>query len=684
MNCEQVQAQMVAWLQGEVDGETAGRVAAHVQGCADCARSLDGVSRVLDLAGGRSAAATVEPGAVERARAKAQALAMGVNFVDLAQFKANPDAVRTLDRELAERCGLIAVQKLGQRLFIAMKDPRNVIARDEVQRVTGMQVVAALATADDIDDAIRRYYEATEAAGPETPDPPGERKPLWAGGGVCPDRPDLSDRSEAPAPLTRIHSDAVHMVDEATARRHGLIPVEKSGQRLFVAMKDPHNAVATEEVARATGMQVVPVPARPEDVDLAIASCFGTKPDPAPIVRVVNSILQQALRDGATDIHIEPAAGGVCVRFRMDGVLQEVMRLPEYLHAPLLHRVKTMADMNIAEQRRPQQGRIPVTYEGRDYDIRVSTFPFVEGEKAVLHVLPQGAVIHDWEKLGIREPQAGQLRALLASGAGLLLVAGPTGSGKTTVLYGLCGGLDHETRNIVSVEDPVEYALPGVTQVAVNRRAGVTAPMAIRELEAAGADVILVGQITCAEVARAALEAAGAGRLVLATIHAEDALTALARLRSWKIPPYMLSTGLAGVVGVRLARRVCRACAADAPVTASEAAALGLSEGTTARSGAGCEECRNTGYRGRIGIFELLVPNAGVRRALSAGTPPETIAVAAAEAGMRPMRADAAAKVLAGVTSAAEALRVSPAPAPPFAEGITEAPPPASDGTAAA
>ncbi|MBI3944873.1 MAG: Flp pilus assembly complex ATPase component TadA [Armatimonadetes bacterium] len=382
--------------------------------------------------------------------------------------------------------------------------------------------------------------------------------------------------------------------------------------------------------------------------------------NPQPIIRVVNALIQGAIRDGASSIALEPGPQQVRVRYRIDGVLREVMQLPRAVHNNLITRIKIMADCNVGERHAAQQGRMGVTCEGGSYDVRVGIMPSATGECVTLQIRTAEAPSFDLERIGVSAREAARLRPLLAAVNGLLLVAGPTGSGKSTVLYSLVQALDRDGRYVASVEEPVYYRLPGVLQTHVNRRAGVTPETALRTLEAAGAEVILLTHICGPEEARAALEAAQGESLVLSALHASHAVAALGRLRQFGLPPYLIASGLQGILSVRLARRVCPECRQDAPVTPEEAAALGIPRDATVAKGVGCEACRRTGYKGRVGLYELLAVDAGVRRLVAAEAPANDIQQAALSAGMRPMRMDAAEKVLAGVTTPAEALRVLP------------------------
>ncbi|MDH7570089.1 MAG: ATPase, T2SS/T4P/T4SS family, partial [Armatimonadota bacterium] len=349
----------------------------------------------------------------EKNVAKAQAQLMGVNFVDLTKIRISEEAVRLIRRDLAQRYELVAVQKLGQRLFVAMKDPTNVIAIDDLKLVTGLQIVAALATPSDIEEAINRYYPADSSE--SAPQPEGLPAP-------------------SATPATAASSNPL-----------------ADGQAALKDLASLGNNADMEEVAGGLD-----------------------EGNAAPIIRVVNAIIQQAIKDGASDIHVEPGVRNTRIRYRIDGVLHEIMQLPKYIHPPLLSRIKIMAEMNIAERRIPQDGRIGIVYNNKDYDLRVSVLPTVFGEKAVMRILDKSSIMIGLNKLGFYPEVLARLETLIVQPNGMILSTGPTGSGKTTTQYSILNKINSVESNIITVEDPVEYQLPGVSQVAVNRKAGLT------------------------------------------------------------------------------------------------------------------------------------------------------------------------------------------------------------------
>jgi len=545
----------------------------------------------------------VEQGfAKEKDVAKAQAELAGVPFVDLAQFKVNEEAVRLVRKELAQRYDLVAVQKLGQKLFVAMKDPSNVIALDDLKLVTGMQVVAALATPGDIEEAIARYYGSDEAE---------------------------TSESQAAAPA------AAPPVSVASAN-----PLA-DGQ---AALKDLAGLGANQEVEE--------LPAGADE-----------DANKAPIIRVVNAIIQQAIKDGSSDIHIEPGARFTRVRYRIDGVLHEVMQLPKYIQPPLLSRIKIMSDLNIAERRIPQDGRIGITYGGKDYDLRVSILPTVFGEKAVMRILDKSSVMIGLNKLGFYPETLAQLESVIVQPNGMILSTGPTGSGKTTTQYSILNKINSVEKNIITIEDPVEYQLPGISQVQVNRKAGLTFAAGLRSFLRQDPDIIMVGEIRDLETAETAIEASLTGHLVLSTLHTNDAPSAVTRLVDMGVEPFLISASLIGVLAQRLARRICPECKVPYTPPPDAVARLGVKQDPdgppiTFYRGKGCENCRHTGYKGRTGIHEMLLMNDEINDLVVRRAPLSEIREAGRANGMKLLREDGMMKALEGITTVEEVLRV--------------------------
>ncbi|HAZ62189.1 MAG TPA: type II secretion system protein GspE, partial [Armatimonadetes bacterium] len=363
-----------------------------------------------------------------------------------------------------------------------------------------------------------------------------------------------------------------------------------------------------------------------------------------------------------SDIHIEPQRRNVRVRYRVDGVLHEMMSVPKYLHAPMLSRVKIMADMDIAERRKPQDGRIPIKHAGKDYDLRVSVIPTVNGEKSVMRILDKSSVLLGLSKLGLFPDTQALLEELIMQPYGILLSCGPTGSGKTTTQYSVLNKLNIVDTNIVTIEDPVEYQLPGISQVAVNRKAGVEFSSALRSFLRQDPDIMMVGEIRDAETAHIAIEASLTGHLVLSTVHTNDAPQSVTRLVDMGVEPFLVGASLIGSMAQRLVRKVCNDCrtAYHPPMEALERFGFKPDPNNpiTFYRGQGCTNCRETGYRGRIGIYELMIMNAEISELVVKGASAGEIRDAARANGMRTLQQDGLKKVLAGMTTIEEVMRV--------------------------
>jgi general secretion pathway protein E len=453
------------------------------------------------------------------------------------------------------------------------------------------------------------------------------------------------------------------------ARRHLVLPLAAGPAGLDVAVADPlalgplddlrllYDAVVRPLVVPADVLRAAI--ARAYDAAAAAASTDGSSlgarleldatplddaepPDlleageDAPAIRLVNAVLYEAVRAGASDVHVEPFERSLAVRLRVDGVLHDLLAPPRRLHAALVSRVKIMAGLDIAERRLPQDGRIALRVGGRDVDVRVSIVPTAAGERVVLRLLDRASVLRDIAELGLARGTMAGLDSLLARTHGLLLVTGPTGSGKTTTLYALLRRLATGERNVMTIEDPIEYQLRGIGQMQVAPRIGLTFAAGLRAILRQDPDVILVGEVRDRETMEIALQAALTGHLVLATLHTNDAASALTRLLDMGAEPYLIASSVVGVLAQRLVRHVCTAC-----------------------GGRGCDPCRQTGFRGRTGIHELLVLDDAARALVMARADAGALRRHAASAGMTSLREDGFAKARAGTTSDAEVLRVT-------------------------
>ncbi|GHD58340.1 type II secretion system ATPase GspE [Jeongeupia chitinilytica] len=395
------------------------------------------------------------------------------------------------------------------------------------------------------------------------------------------------------------------------------------------------------------------VQALPEIEDLLDAQ------DDAPIIRLINALLTEALREGASDLHLEAFETRSLVRFRVDGTLRDVLEPKRALHAALVSRIKVMAGLDIAEKRLPQDGRITLRIAGRPVDVRVSTLPSGHGERAVLRLLDKSAGRLNLEKLGMGGQVLAQLQALLRQPHGIVLVTGPTGSGKTTTLYAALSGMDAKTANIMTVEDPIEYDLDGVGQTQINPKIDMSFARALRAILRQDPDVIMIGEIRDLETAQIAVQASLTGHLVLATLHTNDAASAVTRLADMGIEPFLLASSLLGVLAQRLARTLCPECRIAYAADDAERAAMGCAEAVTLYRPAGCAACNHTGYRGRSGVYELLTIDETLRGMIHDRDTEQAVKQHAMQGGMLTLRQDGEQRARSGQTSLEEVWRVT-------------------------
>jgi len=504
---------------------------------------------------------------------------------------------------------------------------------------------------------------------------------------------------------TSVDEDVAKAIPQSVVQRYNAVPIRRSGNRLTVAMSDPSNVFALDDMRLITGYEIDPILATAEDISALLdntdgaseggteelqtaldaldgglgaalgdeldISSAGTEEDvdraqvmeeEAPIIRVVNVVIQQAIKDRASDIHVEPDRRGVRIRYRIDGVLHEVMRVPKYVHAPLVSRIKIMGDMNIAERRIPQDGRIHIRHEGNDYDLRVSSLPTVFGEKVVMRILDQSSVMIGLNKMGMAGETQAQLESVIVQPNGMILSTGPTGSGKTTTQYSILNKINSVEKNIITIEDPVEYQLPGLSQVHVNRKAGLTFASAMRSFLRQDPDIIMVGEIRDLETAETAVQASLTGHLVLSTLHTNDAPSAVTRLMDMGVEPFLIASSIIGILAQRLARRICQNCKEPYKPPAEALHRVGFNvddmENVVFYRGRGCEQCRHTGYRGRNGIFEMMLVTEEVADLTVKRAPLSEIRAAALAGGMKTLKMDGFQKVLEGLTTVEEVMRV--------------------------
>lgn len=452
-------------------------------------------------------------------------------------------------------------------------------------------------------------------------------------------------------------------------------------------MADPLNVVAIDDLRLLTGFDIEPLRASEKEINARIEKYFGLPevekalqelgaklalPEPeeiseevivdeAPVIRLVNSLIMKAIDEEASDIHIEPFEHRIRIRYRVDGMLREVTNLPRKMIHAIVSRIKVMAGMDIAERRLPQDGRIPLKLPDGEVDLRISTIPTVFSEKVVIRVLYKGSIKKfTLENLEFSEYNLKQLLKFLESSYGMVLVTGPTGSGKTTTLYAALNAVNSVEKNIIAVEDPVEYILEGVNQTQVNVKAGATFPTYLRSILRQDPDVIMVGEIRDLETAEIAVRAAATGHLVLSTLHTNDAPGTVTRLIDMGIEPFMVASSVLGVVAQRLVRRICPNCRQLFPPLEAEISFAGLKDrNKTLYAGKGCEQCNYTGYRGRLAIHELLTISPSIQSLILRRASGEELRQEALREGMIPLKEDGIQKALQGVTTIKEVMRAA-------------------------
>jgi type IV pilus assembly protein PilB len=475
---------------------------------------------------------------------------------------------------------------------------------------------------------------------------------------------------------------AANLVNIAAAKRYEALPVGFVDQRtLLVAMADPANIVAIDDISIMTGYEVRQAVATHEDIHAVISrlSRFGDvvqssgepedsvevvdlreSADDAPIVRLVHQLVGQAVEAGASDLHLAPDGGDLRVRFRVDGVLDDVTTIPRRMTAGVVSRIKIMAELDIAERRIPQDGRVGLTVDGRHIDLRVVTLPSVHGEGVVMRVLDKDSVVMDMETLGMARGERERFERAFKQAYGCVLVTGPTGSGKSTSLYAALTTLNTKEKNVITIEDPVEYELSGVTQIQVNAKAGLSFANGLRSMVRADPDVIMVGEIRDRETAHIAIESALTGHLVLSTLHTNDAPTALTRLVEMGIEPFLVASAIDCVVAQRLVRTLCAHCKARVILPAETLREYGYHAGfdVEAYEPMGCKHCNRSGYKGRTGLYEVMSVTSEIRALTIERRSTDEIGEMASSQGMRRLKDDGLEKVKQGRTSIAEVARV--------------------------
>lgn len=483
----------------------------------------------------------------------------------------------------------------------------------------------------------------------------------------------------------------VRFVPRSIAKKYCVVPVKLQKDELYVAMSDPLNFEAQEEIKSASHKQVVPMIATRRAVEQAIATLYGNEGTAraieemkreagsnqadivpvqmskavdngaaeAPTIRFVNSVIQRAITERASDIHLEPQEGEMVVRMRIDGVLRRVFTVPANLQATVIARLKIMGGMNIAERKIPQDGRAMVTAKDKEIDLRISSIPTIYGEKIVLRLLNKSSGHINRKTIGLEGEDEKKYDRLLKNSSGVILIVGPTGSGKSTTMCAMIQELCNEQTNIMTLEDPVEYNIPGANQCQINEKTGMTFAVGLRSILRQDPDVISVGEIRDGETASIAVRAAITGHLVISTLHTNDAVSTISRLVDIGVEPYMISSALRGVVSQRLVRKICPHCRKAYTPTEEEKRMVGIAENedVTFYKGEGCQECGRTGYRGRRGVFEILTLDAALRREVANNASSEELTKTALENGFVTMKDNCRRLVLEGVTTVAEAAK---------------------------
>lgn len=471
------------------------------------------------------------------------------------------------------------------------------------------------------------------------------------------------------------------IIPESMAKRYQVLPFMKEGGKLMVAMADPLDYFAIEDLRMSTGFRIEPAISTRDELQRAIARHYGMRDsmnqmlvelptqeeiaeteitdEDSPIVRLVNQMIQQAVQLRASDIHVDPGENNLVIRYRIDGTLRTERLIPKQMQGFITARLKIMAKLNIAERRLPQDGRIKMQFDYKMVDIRVSSLPTMHGEKIVLRLLDLSTGVQSVETLGFSDGNAKSFKEMIGRPYGIMLITGPTGSGKTTTLYSALNQLNQEDVNIITVEDPVEYQLEGINQVHVNPAIGLTFAAGLRSILRQDPNIVMVGEIRDTETAEIAVRASLTGHLVLSTLHTNDAVSSISRLRDMGVEPYLIASSLIGVVAQRLVRKICTDCKETSKPSQQEAIMLeryGMSTEELHRGG-GCGSCNSTGYRGRIAIHEVLTIDDHLRQLITDSASVEELRTAAKERGLVQLMEDGLLKVSQGMTTLQEVLR---------------------------
>ena len=532
-------------------------------------------------------------------------------YVDLSRTTIDANVAGLISRETATRHVAIPVERGDEgTIRLAMAEPADVMALDDLKMKLQVPLEPLLAAPSAIEEAIEKVYSQLGGGGGGKGAAQAEAAPAGASGFAMGDVEQLAQ----------------------SVRESGMLGVDDD------AGADDQTRIDTDRIA-----------------DVA---------DEAPIIRIAKVLIQRAIQERASDIHIEPDPAGVRVRYRIDGVLHEVMKIPKYVHAPLISRVKIMSNMNIAERRVPQDGRIHIRHASNDYDLRVSIIPTTLGEKAVMRILDKESMLMGLQRLGFTQSMLAEMETLIKQPNGMILSTGPTGSGKTTTQYSVLNYINSVEINTITIEDPVEYQVDGIYQVHVNRKAGLTFAIALKYFLRQDPDVILVGEIRDLETSEIAIQAALTGHLVLSTLHTNDAASTVTRMVDMGVEPFLISSSIIASVSQRHARKVSEECKEPYQPPRDQLLGLGFDPDAPENRdvvfyhGTGCPNCRGTGYRGRIGLFELMTMNQEIRDLVVKRASADQVKEAAIANGMTTMADDAIDKAKAGITDIDEILRV--------------------------
>jgi len=647
------------------------------------------------------------------------ALQLGIPCVDPSTYQIRHEVLQLISEAIARKYNVIPLAITNNSLKVAMADANDPLIVEALSTQTRMRIEPAIAVPEDIQRAIERHYReigeedaqfnialssrstTEEEVWPETGGEVAEEIPYESEGTTLEtaavaqecdlvQEPMVVDDSPLDLSLvnlntSQIQAAALQLIPEAIARKYNVIPLAITNNGLQVAMADADDVLTLEALMAWAQMRIEPVTAAAEEIQKAIdrnykaygeiEKQFRTASAPptttqekayagtiagAPVVRGLDLIIDEAIKNRASDIHIEPQEDRLRLRYRIDGVLHNIASLPLSTRGPLISRLKILANMNIADRHRPQDGQFSVKARDKEVDVRVATVSTAYGEMGVLRILDKSFAALSLGELGFSPSNLAQYQNMLRSPFGMMLISGPTGSGKTTTLYASVNSLDCEGRNIITIEDPIEYRFKDINQIQVNPRAGFTFAAGLRAIMRHDPDVILVGEIRDPETAEIAVQSALTGHLVLASVHANDTVGSLFRLLDLGVPLFLISSALVGCVAQRMVRRVCPHCRhlSPAPVEAELAYSEEMGEEKTEFFyGTGCNSCSGTGYLGRAAVFEILHMSDEIRRLLLTGAGADQIRAQAKQEGLVSMWHDGMLKVKAGITTPCEVLR---------------------------